>query len=199
MKKEIHLSQNPEHVRKEREQLVKQLLATIPREDANRGGLIETPKRVAKMYNEIFEGYEQEDQLDLIFSKVFGTDNDEMVIVKDINYWSHCEHHMVPFFGKVHIGYIPSGKVLGLSKFARLVNVYSRRLQIQEQLTFQIADEIEKRLNPKGLAVVVEGVHMCMVMRGVKSIDSSTITSSMRGIFREKPEARQEFLKLISK
>ena len=182
-----------------RQSLISELLSTIPSEDINRDGLLETPKRVAKMYNEIFSGYDKADEMDKIFSKTFDTDNEEMVIVKDIGYWSHCEHHMVPFFGKVHIGYIPDGKVLGLSKFARLVDIYARRLQIQEQMTFQIADEIEQRLRPKGLAVVVEGIHMCMVMRGVKSINSSTTTSSMRGIFREKAEARQEFLKLISK
>ena len=120
-----------------------------------------------------------------------------MVIVKDIDYYSHCEHHMVPFFGKVHIGYIPEGRVVGLSKLARLVEVYARRLQIQEQLTFQIADAIEKVLKPKGVIVVVDGVHMCMVMRGIKKANAVTVTSAVRGGFKEDSKARSEFLELI--
>lgn len=180
-----------------REELIKGLLGTIPGENADRDGLQETPKRVAKMYKEIFAGYDQDPKE--VLSKNFETDNDEMVIVKDIDYYSQCEHHMVPFFGKVHIGYIPNGKVLGLSKFARLVEIYARRLQIQEQMTFQIADAIEKHLKPLGVIVVVEGQHLCMAMRGIKKINSTTTTSAVRGKFKTDDIVRSEFLNLIKK
>ena len=178
-----------------RANLLRKLINTIPKEKCSRDGLLNTPERVARMYDEIFSGYTK-DPKD-VFKAVFDTDNDSMVVVKDIDYYSQCEHHMVPFFGKVHIGYIPKKKVLGLSKFARLVEIFSRRLQIQEQMTFQIADEIEKHLKPLGVAVVVEGTHLCMAMRGVQKINSKTITSEMRGVFRKKHEARQEFLDFI--
>ncbi len=179
------------------EKLVKDTLVGIG-EDPSREGLLKTPERVARMYSEVFSGYDNaEDRLDKIFSSVFTSDNSEMVVVKDIDYYSHCEHHMVPFFGKVHIGYIPNKKVLGLSKFARLVEVYSRRLQIQEQLTWQIADEISKRLKPKGVIVVVEGAHLCMAMRGVQKINSKTITSAVRGRFSDSATTKQEFFKLL--
>ncbi len=179
-----------------RKEAVERLLHTIKGEDVGREGLLDTPSRVARMYDEIFEGYKKKPKD--VFKAVFETDNSEMVIVKDIDYYSHCEHHMVPFFGKIHIGYIPNGKVLGLSKFGRLVEIFARRLQIQEQLTFQIADAIEKYLKPLGVIVVVEGVHMCMVMRGVKKANSKTITSAVRGIFGEDDSARNEFLTLLS-
>lgn len=177
-----------------REELVKQLLNTIPGENVERDGLKDTPKRVAKMYGEIFSGYNKDPKE--VFKAVFDTDNHSMVIVKDIDYYSQCEHHMVPFFGKVHIGYVPNGKVLGLSKFARLVEIFARRLQIQEQMTHQIAECIQSELNPLGVIVVVEGQHLCMAMRGVQKLNSKTITSTIKGVF-EEDGARNEFLNFI--
>jgi len=178
-----------------RKKAITMLLGTIPHEDVNREGLLNTPDRIAKMYDEIFSGYGKSEGS--IFKSTFQSDNEEMVIVKDIDYYSHCEHHMVPFFGKVHVGYIPDKKVLGLSKFGRLVEIYARRLQIQEQLTYQIAEAIQTHLNPLGVIVVVEGVHMCMVMRGVKKANSKTITSAVRGAFKNNLDTRQEFFNLI--
>lgn len=164
-------------------------------ENPEREGLKETPKRVAKMYNEIFSGY-YKNSADLF--KVFESEGyNEMVIVKDIDFFSSCEHHTAPFFGKVHIGYIPNGKVIGLSKLARLVDVYARRLQVQERLTMQIANDIMKYLEPLGCMVVIEAEHLCMKMRGVESPCSSTITSAVRGVFMDKLEVRSEFLGLI--
>ncbi len=188
MEEDILLSQ-------EREGLIRGLLDTIPGEKVTRQGLQDTPKRVAKMYDEIFSGYEK--NLDHIFKAVFDTNNDSMVIVSDIDFYSLCEHHMVPFFGKVHIAYIPNGKVLGLSKFARLVEVYARRLQIQEQLTFQIATAIKDYLKPKGVAVVIQAQHLCMAMRGVQKLNSKTTTNTMLGVFLDEPETRSEFLNFI--
>jgi len=179
----------------ERETAVKTLLTTIEGEDVNRQGLLETPHRVAKMYEEIFAGYKQHPKD--VFKKVFDTDNDQMVIIKDIDYFSQCEHHMVPFFGRVHIGYIPRDKVLGLSKFARLVEIYARRLQIQEQMAFQIADAIQKYLDPVGIAVVITGQHLCMGSRGVKKPHSITITNDLRGAFKDNASTRQEFFSSI--
>lgn len=175
---------------------IKELLSTIPNENPERDGLIGTPDRVARMYEEIFAGYETD--VEKLFKATFDTDNDQMVLTKDIDYWSHCEHHMVPFFGKVHIAYIPDGKVLGLSKFARVVEAYARRLQIQEQMTHQIAEAIQTHLKPKGLAVVVTGQHLCMCMRGIKKPAAVAITSSMKGVLLEDASARQEFFKLIN-
>jgi len=177
------------------EAAVSTLLGSLKGEDVNRQGLVGTPNRVARMYKEIFSGYEKDPEE--LFKAKFDTDNDNMVIIRDIDYWSHCEHHMVPFFGKVHIAYIPGEKVLGLSKFGRLVEIFSRRLQIQEQMTFQIADAIQKYLKPAGLMVVVEGMHMCMVMRGVKKTNSTTVTSYVKGAFKENAETRNEALKLF--
>lgn len=174
-------------------------MLTLIGENPDREGLLDTPDRVTRMYDEVFSGYvEPEAKLRKIFKSVFTSDNNEMVVVKDIDYFSFCEHHLVSFFGKVHVGYIPNGKVLGLSKFARLVEVYSRRLQIQEQLTFQIAEEIQTRLKPKGLGVIVTGKHLCMAMRGVQKLNSETTTSAMRGCFKEDINVRQEFLKLVT-
>lgn len=183
-------------LKEERMKHVKALLATIPKENANRDGLKGTPDRVARMYDEIFSGYDQSPKD--VLGAMFDTDNEEMVIVKDIDYYSQCEHHMVPFFGHVHIGYIPDGKVLGLSKFARLVEIYARRLQIQEQMTFQIAEAIQENLKPKGLIVVVTGKHLCMAMRGVKKLNSSTTTSAVRGLFADKMGVKEEFLTLLN-
>lgn len=174
---------------------IKGLLECIPGEKPDREGLADTPKRVAKAWREFFAGYEIDPAL--LLAKTFESDNQEMVVVKDIDYFSHCEHHMVPFHGRVHIGYVPNGRVLGLSKFARLVEVFARRLQIQEQMTYQIADAIEKHLKPSGVIVVVTGQHMCMSMRGVKKQNSWTVTSAVRGNFKNQPETRKEFYDIV--
>ncbi len=183
-----------EDTQKDKEKLITRVLENI-KENPNREGLLNTPKRVVKMWDEIFGGYQEKPEN--LFKAVFKSNSDEMVIVKDIPFYSHCEHHMVPFFGKIYIGYIPNGKVLGLSKFARLAEIYAKRLQIQENLTTQIADDIIKYLKPKGVMVVVNAEHLCMSMRGVKKPGSSTITSATRGCFRNEQNTRQEFLSLI--
>lgn len=165
-------------------------------EDTNREGLIDTPSRVAKSLQFLTKGY-QENADEIIGNAIFKSDNDEMVIVRDIEIYSLCEHHLLPFYGKCHVAYIPSGKVVGLSKVARIVDIFARRLQIQENLTTQIAQTILKHTNAKGVAVVIEAKHLCMMMRGVEKQNSSMTTSSMLGVFREKPETRSEFLSLI--
>lgn len=194
----------------QREEAVKSLIMTIPGEDASREGLLETPHRVAKMYDEIFGGYEMDPEA--ILSKTFdsgklhdGDDEDTgdvysngLVIVKDIPFYSHCEHHMVPFFGKVHIAYIPGERVVGLSKLARLVECYARRLQIQERLTNEIADDIKMYLDPLGVMVVIQAEHLCMTMRGVKKPGAKTITSSLSGVFENNATARAEVLSLFN-
>jgi len=152
-------------------------------EDVNREGLRETPDRIARMYEEIFAGMDMD--CEEILSKTFTVDNDEMVIVKDIVFYSTCEHHFMPFYGKAHVAYIPDGKVVGLSKLARTVEVYAKRPQIQEQLTGQVADALMEHLNPKGVIVMMEAEHMCMTMRGVKKPGSKTVTFAMRGAFKE--------------
>lgn len=164
-------------------------------EDPEREGLLETPKRVQKAYDEIYAGYKQ-DPKDLM--KVFKDGScQEMVILKNCEFYSTCEHHMFPFFGHISIGYIPNGKVIGISKLARLVDCFSKRMQIQERMTSQIADTIMEELNALGVIVVCEGVHFCMRSRGVKKQDASMVTSAVRGIFKENSTARQEFLSLI--
>ena len=167
-------------------------------DDPKREGLVETPQRVLKAYNEFFSGYEMdpEEILEKTFEEVEGYD--EMVIVKDIRVESHCEHHMVPIIGKAHIGYIPDKRVVGISKLARLVDVYAKRLQTQETMTAQIGQSIEKVLKPRGVAVIVDAAHQCMTTRGVHKMNSSTVTSCMKGIFRDKETTRSEFLNLVA-
>ena len=155
--------------------------------------MLRTPERVAKMYAELTAGYHTDPEK-LINGAMFDVDYDEMVIVKDINFFSLCEHHMLPFNGRVHIAYIPNGKVVGLSKIPRIVEMFARRLQVQERMTTQIADFIEEVLQPQGVAVVVEGAHMCMVMRGVKKDGASMTTSAMRGTFKSNALTRSEFM-----
>ncbi|MNJ32610.1 GTP cyclohydrolase 1 [compost metagenome] len=164
-------------------------------EDVEREGLIDTPARVARMYEEIYGGYDV-DPRDVL-GVTFEENHEELVIVKDIVYYSQCEHHTAPFFGKVHIGYIPSGKIAGLSKLARLVEAVTRRLQVQERITSQIADIMDEVLKPQGVMVVVEGEHLCMCARGIKKPGSKTVTSAVRGTFRSDAASRAEFLSLI--
>ena len=167
-------------------------------DDPEREGLVDTPKRVVKAYKEFFSGYEEdpEEILSRTFEEVEGYD--EMVIVKDIRLESHCEHHIVPILGKAHIGYIPNKRVVGISKLARIVDVFGKRLQTQETMTSQIANTIQKVLDPKGVAVVIDAGHQCMTTRGVHKTESSTVTSSMKGIFKENPVTRNEFLSFIN-
>ena len=164
-------------------------------EDVDREGLIDTPARVTRMYEEIFAGYDADFRE--VLGVTFDENHHELVIVKDIVYYSQCEHHMAPFFGRIHIGYLPNGTIAGLSKFARLVEAVTRKLQVQERITTQIADILEEVLNPIGVMVVVEGEHLCMCARGVKKPGSKTITSAVRGGFRKDPALRAEFLSLI--
>ena len=166
-------------------------------EDPYREGLLETPKRVANMCEEIYGGYEMDPKE--ILSKRFKANSQDIVLVRDIEFYSHCEHHLVPFFGKVHIAYIPnsSGEVIGLSKLARLVEVYARRAQIQEVLTDQIAEAIMEEIKPAGLAVIVNAEHMCMTMRGIKKPGTTTTTSSIKGLFKVNPSAKQELMDLL--
>ncbi len=164
-------------------------------EDINREGLLKTPKRVAKAWQYMTQGY-QLDPEDIIKSAIFHEDHQEMVIVKNIELYSVCEHHMIPFFGKAHIGYLPNGKITGLSKFARVVDAYSRRLQVQERLTTQIMSCVQNALEPHGVAVVIEAKHMCMMMRGVEKQNSVTTTSAFTGVFNESV-TRNEFIRLV--
>ena len=178
------------------EKITKELLIELG-QDPDREGLIKTPHRVSKSWRFLVGGYNQTiDQV--VNDAIFSVDNQDMIIVKDINYYSLCEHHLLPFMGKVHVGYIPDGKVLGLSKIPRIVDIYARRLQLQEQLTQQIAKGITEFLNPKGVGVVIEGQHMCMRMRGVQKQNASMQTSSMTGVFRNEKKTREEFLNLIN-
>jgi GTP cyclohydrolase I len=165
-------------------------------EDPQREGLHKTPHRVAKAWGFLTAGY-QKTLADAAGDAVFEAGGSEMVIVKDIEFYSMCEHHMLPFYGRAHIAYIPDGQILGLSKFARIVDLYSRRLQVQERITTQIADAVEELLAPRGVAVLMEGVHLCMAMRGVQKQNSSTTTSAMRGLFKEDARTRAEFMSAV--
>ena len=161
-------------------------------EDASREGLVETPDRIARMYEEIFAGLNENASVHL--SKTFSTQNTDMIIEKDITFYSMCEHHFLPFYGKAHIAYIPNGRVAGLSKLARTVEVYARRPQLQERMTVQIADAIMENLDAKGAMVIIEAEHMCMTMRGIKKPGSRTVTIASKGIFTEDAELRNTFL-----
>lgn len=165
-------------------------------EDPEREGLVKTPERVARSLRFLTKGY-REDPEEMLRKAVFTESYDEMVLVRDIDLFSMCEHHMLPFFGKAHVAYIPDGKIVGLSKLARVVEVFARRLQVQERLTQQIRDAIQEVLNPKGVGVVIEARHMCMVMRGVEKLNSVTTTSAMSGEFMNSESTRGEFLRLI--
>lgn len=178
------------------EESMREILTNIG-EDPNREGLLNTPNRVARMYDELTAGYHV-DPVKLVNGAVFNVDYDEMVIVKDIDYYSMCEHHMLPFYGKAHVAYIPDGKVIGLSKIPRIVEMYARRLQIQEQMTSQIAEFLQETLSPKGVAVVLEGAHMCAMMRGVKKENTKMTTSKMTGVFKDNSKTRAEFMQLMS-
>ena len=179
------------------ERITKQLLENIG-EDPNREGLLKTPSRVAKAWQFFSKGYTQSID-ELINNAIFNEDAKDMVIVRDIEFFSLCEHHLIPFFGKAHVGYIPNGKVIGLSKIPRIIDMFSRRLQVQERLTHQVADALKNVLKPKGVAVVLEGRHMCMQMRGVEKQNSFTSTSAMSGQFKKSSETRSEFLAIINR
>jgi GTP cyclohydrolase I len=176
------------------EALVRQQLELLG-EDADRDGLLKTPSRVAKAMAWLTRGYEMSAR-DVIGDALFEVDSDGMVMVRDIELYSMCEHHMLPFFGKAHIAYIPNGKVVGLSKLARVVEVFARRLQVQERLTEEVAQALEDVLQPRGVGVVVEAAHMCMMMRGVEKQNSATVTSALRGQFKDDARTRDEFLRL---
>jgi GTP cyclohydrolase I len=177
------------------EDLVRQLLTELG-EDPNREGLLDTPRRVQKSLTFLTDGY-RVDIDDLVNRALFSVDYSEMVIVKDIDFYSLCEHHLLPFFGKCHVAYIPRHKVIGLSKIPRIVDAFSRRLQVQERLTNEIANMIQQKTDPLGVAVVMEASHLCMAMRGVEKQNSHCVTSAMLGAFRERDRTRMEFLELI--
>lgn len=179
------------------EEAVLQLLNAVG-ENTDREGLKYTPKRVARMYSELLAGY-NEDPMAMINGALFNISYDEMVLVRDIEFYSLCEHHILPIIGRVHVAYIPNGKVIGLSKIPRIVDMYARRLQVQERMTRQIADFIRDLLQPQGVAVVVEGLHLCSMMRGVRKHDARMTTSAMHGAFRANLATRQEFLDNISR
>lgn len=177
------------------ETLSREMIAALG-ENPEREGLLKTPARVAKAMRFLTRGY-RENVKEVINNAIFDEDFDEMVVVTDIDFFSLCEHHMLPFFGKAHVGYIPKGKVIGLSKLPRLVEVFSRRLQLQERMTLQIAQSIEEAIHPQGVAVVTEARHMCMMMRGVQKTNTNTVASSMRGVFNTCARTREEFMTFI--
>ena len=177
------------------EEMVREMIVRLG-EDPDREGLARTPERVAKAMQFLVKGYKDDPEA-LLRNALFTVNYDEMVIVKDVEMFSLCEHHLLPFFGKCHVAYIPDKKVVGLSKIPRLVNMFARRLQIQERLTNQIASAIQQKISPLGVGVVIEGRHLCMVMRGVEKESSQTVTSAMLGSFKDNPKTREEFLSLI--
>jgi GTP cyclohydrolase I len=179
---------------KEFEELIRRELELIG-EDPEREGLLKTPERVAKSMKFLTEGYNSSAE-EVVGKGIFKEEHDNMIMVRDIELYSLCEHHMLPFFGKAHVAYIPNGKIVGLSKIPRIVDVYARRLQVQERLTEQIAEGLCSVLHPAGVGVVIEAYHLCMMMRGVQKQNSKTITSALRGAFREDPKTRDEFLRL---
>lgn len=181
---------------KKLEKAVEEILINIG-ENPKREGLLKTPHRVAKSFEFLTKGYHQ-DPKEILNKALFTTTNDEMVLVRDIEFYSLCEHHLLPIIGRAHVAYIPDGKVVGLSKIPRVVEVFARRLQIQEQLTEQIADAIDETINPKGVAVVLHARHMCMEMRGVEKINSTTVSSALRGLFKSDMRTRNEFFNLIN-
>ncbi len=181
---------------KEFEDAVKKMMRYVG-ENPEREGLLKTPQRVRKAYEFIFGGYEQDPKA-ILESALFTSSNDEMVLIKDIEFYSTCEHHLLPIIGRAHVAYIPDGKVVGLSKIPRVVDVFARRMQIQEQLTEQIADAIMETITPKGVAVVLQARHMCMEMRGVEKINSTTTSSALRGLFKKDEKTRAEFFSLIN-
>jgi GTP cyclohydrolase I len=176
---------------------VRQILRNIG-EDPDRQGLKRTPERVASMYAELTRGY-QIDPISLVNDAIFDISYDEMVLVRDIDFYSLCEHHLLPFFGRVHVSYIPRGRVIGLSKIPRLVEMFARRLQVQERMTVQIADFLQEVLDPQGVAVVVEAMHMCMAMRGVEQSNAHMVTTALKGRFKSDPRTRSEFLAHIER
>jgi GTP cyclohydrolase I len=175
--------------------LVRDILAGVG-EDPNREGLVKTPERVEKALRFLTRGYEQ-DPCEILNAALFTVTYDEMVVVKDIDLYSLCEHHLLPFHGKAHVAYLPNGKVVGLSKIPRLVDIYARRLQVQERLTVEIAEAIQKTVKPRGVGVIIEAEHFCMMMRGVEKQNSVAVTSCMLGAFRDQQQTREEFLSLI--
>ncbi|MFQ5923499.1 MAG: GTP cyclohydrolase I FolE [Anaerolineales bacterium] len=183
--------------RPEIEDAVRELLSAVG-EDPERDGLGRTPERVARMYDELLAGY-RVDPEKMINDAIFDVDYDEMVLVRDIEFYSLCEHHMLPFIGKAHVAYIPKGKVIGLSKIPRVVDLFARRLQVQERMTRQISDFLETALHPHGVGVVVEGLHLCSMMRGVKKANARMVTSALCGTFAKNEVTRQEFLDHISR
>ena len=177
------------------QELYRELLRRMG-EDPERDGLVRTPERMEKSMAFLTKGYAM-DVNAVLHDALFDVDYDEMVIVKDIEFFSQCEHHLLPFFGKAHIAYVPNGKVIGLSKIPRLVDVFARRLQVQERLTKQVSEAIQEAINPQGVAVILEAQHLCMMMRGVEKQHSSTVTSAMLGVFKEQMQTRNEFLSLV--
>jgi GTP cyclohydrolase IA len=179
------------------EAAVRTLLAEIG-EDPNREGLVRTPERVRRMYDELTSGYHVDPDA-LLNGACFNVDYDEMVVVRDIEFFSLCEHHLLPFIGRAHVGYLPRGRVVGLSKIPRIVDMYAQRLQVQERLTVQVADFLMERLEPKGVGCVIEATHLCTMMRGVRKQEATMVTSSMVGTFRRDAKTRAEFMGLIGK
>ena len=177
------------------EDIIRNLIIEIG-EDPERQGLKNTPDRIARMYKELTSGYNLS-PYQVINGAIFDEKYDEMVIIKDVEFYSLCEHHMLPFFGKCHVAYVPDGKIIGLSKIPRLIEIYSRRLQVQERMTMNIADILNETLNPHGVGVVTEAYHLCMAMRGVKKASANMLTSSMLGVFKKDERTRAEFLSLI--